>query len=76
MDLEYGLGLKKSMFDELARSLLFFSPVLPYEKAISEFQLYIEARRRISEQMVSAQIYIQILSIISQSNPYRILKLI
>ena len=44
MDFEYGIGMKKSLSDEHSEELLFFIPVLPYERAISEFQLYIEAR--------------------------------
>ncbi|MDD3173513.1 MAG: hypothetical protein PHF63_07615 [Herbinix sp.] len=48
MDFEYGLELKKSMFDERSEEFAFFSSVLPYEKFISEFQLKIEARMKIS----------------------------
>ncbi|MDD3174521.1 MAG: hypothetical protein PHF63_12830 [Herbinix sp.] len=48
MDFEYGLELKKSMFDEHSEEFAFFSSVLPYEKSISEFQLKIEARIKIS----------------------------
>ena len=48
MDFEYGLELKKSMFDEQSEEFAFFSSVLPYEKYISEFQLKIEARMKIS----------------------------
>ncbi|MDD3172687.1 MAG: hypothetical protein PHF63_03360 [Herbinix sp.] len=48
MDFEYGLELKKSMFDEQREEFAFFSSALPYEKYISEFQLKIGARMKIS----------------------------
>jgi hypothetical protein len=37
MDFEFGLGRKKSMFDERSEEFALFPPCFPNEKSISEF---------------------------------------